>query len=132
MAHLRKPLALALGLNTAVLMVETIGSVEANSLSLAMDALHNLSDELALAFLLLAYTLRTGLSSHFLRSANAFNSVGLLVVSGLLVWQAIERLVHLSQSWVWYPSLPVCLPLPGIGGSQEPCVSQAWKTWPFV
>ena len=94
MAHLRKPLALALGLNTAVLMVETIGSVEANSLSLAMDAIHNLSDELALAFLLLAYTLRTGLSSHFLRSANAFNSVGLLVVSGLLVWQAIERLLH--------------------------------------
>ena len=94
MAHLRKPLALALGLNTAVLTVETIGSVEANSLSLAMDAIHNLSDELALAFLLLAYTLRTGLSSHFLRSANAFNSVGLLVVSGLLVWQAIERLLH--------------------------------------
>ena len=49
---------------------------------------------MALAFLLLAYTLRTGLSSHFLRSANAFNSVGLLVVSGLLVWQAIERLIH--------------------------------------
>ena len=94
MAHLRTPLALALGLNTAVLTVETIGSVEANSLSLAMDAIHNLSDELALAFLLLAYTLRTGLSSHFLRSANAFNSVGLLVVSGLLVWQAIERLLH--------------------------------------
>ena len=94
MAHLRKPLALALGLNTAVLTVETIGSVEANSLSLAMDAIHNLSDELALAFLLLAYTLRAGLSSHFLRSANAFNSVGLLVVSGLLVWQAIERFLH--------------------------------------
>ena len=94
MAHLRKPLALALGLNTVVLTVETIGSVEANSLSLAMDAIHNLSDELALAFLLLAYTLRTGLSSHFLRSANAFNSVGLLAVSGLLVWQAIERLLH--------------------------------------
>jgi Co/Zn/Cd efflux system component len=94
MAHLRKPLALALGLNTAVLTVETIGSVEANSLSLAMDAIHNLSDEMALTFLLLAYTLRTGLSSHFLRSANVFNSVGLLVVSGLLVWQAIERLLH--------------------------------------
>ena len=94
MAHLCKPLALALGLNTVVLTVETIGSVEANSLSLAMDAIHNLSDEMALAFLLLAYTLRTGLSSHFLRSANAFNSVGLLVVSGLLVWQAIERLLH--------------------------------------
>ena len=37
MAHLRKSLALALGLNTAVITVETIGSVEANSLSLAME-----------------------------------------------------------------------------------------------
>ncbi|HKW86033.1 MAG TPA: cation transporter, partial [Nitrospiraceae bacterium] len=94
MAHLRKPLVRALGLNTAVLIVETVGSLEANSLSLAMDAIHNLSDELGLAFLVLAYTLRAGLSSHLLRSANVFNSVGLLAVSALLGWQAIERLLH--------------------------------------
>ena len=94
MAHLRKPLARALVLNTAVLTVETVGSLEANSLSLAMDAIHNLSDEMGLAFLLLAYTLRAGLSSHFLRSANVFNSFGLLVVSGFLVWQTIERFLH--------------------------------------
>jgi len=94
MAHLRKPLAAALGLNTAVLVVETIGGVEANSLSLVTDAVHNFSDEMALAFLLLAYTLRTGLSSHFLRSANLFNSLGLLAISSLLVWQSIERLLH--------------------------------------
>ena len=94
MAHLRRPLTVAFGLNTAVLAVETVGGVESNSLSLMTDAVHNLSDELALAFLLLAYTLRTGLSSHFLRSANIFNSVGLLVISGVLVWQAIERLIH--------------------------------------
>ena len=50
-----------------------------------MDTIHNLSDEMALAFPLLANTLRTGLSSHFLRTANAFNSVGLVVVSGLSV-----------------------------------------------
>src|SRR5437870_4679289 len=78
----------------AVLAVETVGGVASNSLSLMTDAVHNLSDELALAFLLLAYTLRAGLSSHFLRSANIFNSVGLLVISGVLVWQAIERLIH--------------------------------------
>jgi len=94
MAHLRRPLTVAFGLNTAVLAVETVGGVESNSLSLMTDAVHNLSDELALAFLLLAYTLRAGLSSHFLRSANIFNSVGLLVISGVLVWQAIERLIH--------------------------------------
>src|SRR3989442_12175449 len=94
MAHLRNPLAAALGLNTAVLVVETIGGVEANSLSLVTDAVHNFSDEMALAFLLLAYTLRTGLSSHFLRSANLFNSLGLLAISSLLVWQSMERLLH--------------------------------------
>jgi Co/Zn/Cd efflux system component len=99
MAHLRKPLAIALGANTAVLVVESVGGIEANSLSLITDAVHNLSDEIALAFLLLAYTLRTGLSSHFLRSANLFNSLGLFTISGLLVWQAIERLIHPQQVW---------------------------------
>jgi cobalt-zinc-cadmium efflux system protein len=94
MAHLRKPLAVALGLNTAVLVVETMGTFEANSLSLATDAIHNLSDETGLAFLLLAYTLRTGLSSHFLRTANLFNSLGLLLISGVVVWQAFDRLFH--------------------------------------
>ena len=94
MAHLRKPLGIALAANTAVLGLETVGGLEANSLSLITDAIHNLSDELALGFLFLAYLLRSGLSSHFLRSANLCNSVGLLLISGLLVWQAIERLIH--------------------------------------
>ena len=94
MAHLRKPLAVALGLNSVVLVVETIGTFEANSLSLATDAIHNLSDETGLAFLLLAYTLRTGLSSHFLRTANLINSLGLLVISGVVVWHALDRFAH--------------------------------------
>jgi len=99
MAHLRKPLTIALGMNTAVLVVETAGGIEANSLSLLTDAVHNLSDEIALAFLLLAYSLRAGLSSHFLRSANLLNSIGLFIISGLLVWQAVERLIHPQPVW---------------------------------
>ncbi len=71
MAHLRKPLAIALGTNTAVLVVETAGGIEANSLSLITDAVHNLSDEVALGFLLLAYALRAGLSSHSSDCASA-------------------------------------------------------------
>ena len=94
MAHLRKPLAVALGLNTAVLSVEIVGGVAGNSLSLMMDGVHNLSDELGLGFLALAYTLRAGLSGHFLRSANLFNSIGLLAVSGFLIVQAVERLAE--------------------------------------
>jgi cobalt-zinc-cadmium efflux system protein len=92
MAHRRRPLALALGLNSAVLVVEIVGGVQANSLSLIVDGIHNVSDEAALAFLVLAYTLRTGLSSRLLRTANLFNSLGLLAISVFLVWRVIERL----------------------------------------
>src|ERR671923_2340347 len=49
-------------------------------------------DEIALAFLALAYTLRAGLSSRLLRSANLFNSLGLTAICALLVWQVLERL----------------------------------------
>jgi cobalt-zinc-cadmium efflux system protein len=41
----------------------------------------------------LAYLLPLRLSRNLQRSANLLNSVGLLAVSGLLVWQAIERLI---------------------------------------
>ena len=71
MAHRRRPLALALGVNSAVLVVEIVGGVQANSLSLIVDGIHNVSDEAALAFLVLAYTLRTGLSSRLLRTTRA-------------------------------------------------------------
>ena len=49
---------------------------------------------MALGFLVLAYTLRTGLSGKLLRSANLFNSLGLLTVCGYLVWQVLERLAQ--------------------------------------
>jgi len=94
MAHRRKPLITALALNTAALGVEIGAGIPAKSLSLVMDGVHNVSDEVALAFLVLAYSLRVGLSGRFLRSANLFNSLGLLAISGLLVWQVIERLHH--------------------------------------
>jgi Co/Zn/Cd efflux system component len=94
MAHRRRPLAIALGLNTAVLAVEIAGGLGANSLSLIVDGIHNSSDEIAIAFLVLAYTLRRGLSGHLLRSANVFNSLGLLTISAVLLWEAAIRLSH--------------------------------------
>jgi Co/Zn/Cd efflux system component len=74
MAHRRAPLLRALALNSAVLVVEIVSGIGANSFSLIMDGVHNLSDEIALVFLVLAYTLRTGLSGRLLRSANFFGS----------------------------------------------------------
>jgi cobalt-zinc-cadmium efflux system protein len=94
MAHHRVPLALALGLNSAVVVVEGVAGYHANSLSLAMDSLHNLSDELALLLIFAAYVSAGGVSRNLLRSANLLNSLGLLAVSGLLVWQAILRLAN--------------------------------------
>ena len=92
MAHRRRPLAAALGLNTVVLAVEIAGGVAGNSFSLIMDGVHNISDELGIGFLILAYTLRSGISGNLLRSANLFNSVGLLAVSGFLIVRVVERL----------------------------------------
>ena len=94
MAHYRRPLAAAAALNTAIFVVEAVAGFKADSLSLIMDSAHNLSDEMALVFLYLAFVLPHGISRHLLRSANVFNSVGLLLVSGLLLWQAAERTLH--------------------------------------
>ena len=94
MAHYRRPLAAAAALNTAIFVVEAVAGFKADSLSLIMDSVHNLSDEMALVFLYLAFVLPHGISRHLLRTANVFNSVGLLLVSALLLWQAAERILH--------------------------------------
>src|SRR5437660_5886018 len=94
MAHYRKPLAAAVALNSAIFIVETIAGYGADSLSLIMDGVHNLSDEMALVLLYLAFVLPHGVSRHLLRSANIFNSVGLVLISALLLWQAVERILH--------------------------------------
>src|SRR5258708_29672724 len=94
MAHYRKAIAAAVALNTGIFVVEAVAGYKAGSLSLTMDSVHNLSDEMALIFLYLAFILSQGVSRNLLRSANIFNSVGLIAVSALLLWQSIERLLH--------------------------------------
>src|SRR5438093_5871202 len=94
MSHRRPPLMRALQLNTVVLVVEIAAGVGSNSFSLIMDGIHNLSDEVALVLLVLAYSLRTGLSGKLLRYANLFHSVGLLFISVFLILRVVERLSH--------------------------------------
>jgi len=101
MAHHRRPLAAAAALNGAIFVVEAIAGYEADSLSLIMDAVHNLSDELALVLLYLAFVLSHGVSRHLLRSANIFNSVGLVLISALLLWQAVERILSPAPVVGW-------------------------------
>ena len=85
MAHRRRPLVNALALNTAALVVEIGAGMPAKSLSLVMDGVHNLSDEAALAALVVAYSLRSGLSGRWLRAANVLNSLGLLAITHLTI-----------------------------------------------
>ncbi len=94
MAHYRKPVAAAVALNTGIFVVEAVAGYQASSLSLIMDSVHNLSDEMALVCLYLAFIVARGPSRRLLRSANIFNSAGLIAVSGLLLWQVVERLLN--------------------------------------
>jgi cation diffusion facilitator family transporter len=94
MAHFRKPLLAAAILNTVIFAIEAVAGFQANSLSLIMDSVHNFSDELALVCLYLAFVLPLGLSRGFIRSANVFNSVGIIAVSALLLWQAVARFLE--------------------------------------
>jgi len=81
-------------LNAAIFIVEAAAGFQAHSLSLVMDGIHNLSAEMALVLLYLAFVLSEGVSRKLLRSANMFSSVGLITISGLLLWQAIEQFLH--------------------------------------
>jgi cobalt-zinc-cadmium efflux system protein len=94
LSRYRNQIAAAVALNSAIFVVEGIAGFQASSLSLIMDSIHNLSDELALIFIFLAFVLAQRLSQNLLRTANIFNSVGLVLVAGVLLWQAVERLLH--------------------------------------
>ena len=93
MSHVKKPLGLAAALNTIIFIAEGFGGIEAHSNSLIMDGVHNFSDELAMVCLFLAYVLPIAMSRNFQRIANVLNSIGLIIISGILVWQSIERII---------------------------------------
>jgi Co/Zn/Cd efflux system component len=88
-AHYRKAVAAAAALNSGIFAAEAVAGYQAGSLALVMDSVHNLSDQMGLVLLYLAFVLPLGVSRNLLRSANVFNSVGLIAVSALLLWQAI-------------------------------------------
>lgn len=94
MAHHQRAVAAAVILNTGIFVVEAVAGYQASSLSLVMDSVHNFSDEVALVALWLAFMVSRGPSQTLLRGANVLNSVGLIVVSCLLLWQAVERLLN--------------------------------------
>ena len=124
MAHIRKPLAAAAGLNTLIFAGEALAGVRAGSLSLVMDAVHNLSDELALVCLFLAYFVTAQASRRFQRSANLLNGLGLILISAAVVWQGIERIVHPRPVSGW---LPIAAGLFGVAGNWA--VARLLRPW---
>lgn len=105
MSHVKKPLALAAILNTAIFATEVFGGIKANSNSLIMDGIHNFSDELAIVCLFLAYILPIVMSKNLQRIANVLNSAGLVVVSVLVVWQSVERILRPVPVVGYFPLL---------------------------
>ena len=103
MSHVKKPLAIAAALNTTIFAVEIMGGLKAHSNSLLMDGVHNFSDELAMVCLFLAYVLPIAMSKNFQRIANILNSGGLVVISILVVWQSMERIIHPVPVIGYYP-----------------------------
>lgn len=92
-------LALALGLTTAFLIAELIGSFVFNSLALLSDAAHMFTDSAALAIALAAIRIgqrpaddrRTYGYRRFEILAAAFNALLLFAVAGFVLWEGIGR-----------------------------------------
>jgi cobalt-zinc-cadmium efflux system protein len=104
--------------------VEGVGGLRGDSLSLVMDAVHNFSDELALVCLWLAYTMSVKMSRGFQRTANALNSLGLLAISGVVLWQAADRVLHPRPVVGWLPIVAGLVAAAGNWG-----VARALRPW---
>lgn len=103
MSHVKKPLGYAAALNTTIFIAEGFGGIKGHSNSLIIDGVHNFSDELAMVCLFLAYVLPITMSRNFQRVANLFNSLGLIIISGLLIWESIERVIHPASTVGYIP-----------------------------
>ena len=103
MAHFRRTVGAAVILNTGLCAVEMAAGVNAHSLSLLTDSIHNCSDELALGCLYLAFHLPGYLSRHSQRTANVLNSLGLIALSAFLIGHAIVRLWHPTPVHAFVP-----------------------------
>ncbi|MEI7435976.1 MAG: cation diffusion facilitator family transporter [bacterium] len=97
-------LAGAIALNTLIVVVEVIGGMVSGSLALLSDAVHNLSDVIALIIALVARRLgrRPPSNRHTYGlgrvevMAALFNSATILVVGTLIIHSAVARLMHPS------------------------------------
>jgi cobalt-zinc-cadmium efflux system protein len=98
--------AIATGLNLALVVVQVIYGLAANSVALLADAGHNFGDALGLILAWGAYLLgRAAPTERFtygFRSASILsaliNAILLLVATGAIAWEAIQRFGHPEQT----------------------------------
>ncbi|MGB9681831.1 MAG: cation diffusion facilitator family transporter [bacterium] len=98
----RNNLIVAMVLNFAITVSEVIGGIIAGSLSLVSDALHNLSDGIAIIITYLAFKIsqrenNERLTFGYKRAeilAALFNSIGLLSISIYLFKEAYLKILH--------------------------------------
>jgi cobalt-zinc-cadmium efflux system protein len=97
-----KAFAIGIALNSGFVVLEGVYGVLSNSMALVADAGHNLSDVLALALAWLASRMAQkppskqytyGLRSSSILTA-LFNAMLLMAVSGVILWEAIQRFIH--------------------------------------
>lgn len=89
-------------LNTGITLLQIIGGLASGSMALISDAAHNFSDVLSLFISywasLLSGRTQTLKETYGFKRAEIFaafiNSSTLLVIAGILIWQAITRLIH--------------------------------------
>lgn len=101
-SHYGQVFAWGVALNLSFVVVEAIFGIMGHSLALLADAGHNLSDVLAMLMAWGATVLsRRPASLHFtygLRSSSILaalaNAMFLLIVTGGIAWEAIQRLLH--------------------------------------
>lgn len=114
--HSQKKLGLIIILNVLITIAQVIGGVISGSLALISDALHNLSDALAVILAWIAGYLavkpRTGRSSFGFQRAEilaAFiNALVLIAISVYLLIEAIKRFVHpevVDPEWMFWLGL---------------------------
>ena len=116
----RRRLAIALGLIVVFMAVEVVAGILASSLALVSDAAHMVTDAGALLLSLVALRLATrpahgnltfGLKRAEILSAQA-NGAVLLVLAGLIVYEAIRRLIDPLDVGGW---TMVVVALAGLG-----------------
>jgi len=97
--------ALGIGLNLAYLAAEAGFGIYSGSLALLADAGHNLGDVLGLALswgaAILSRRTPSGRFTYGLRSSSILaalaNAIILLIVTGGIAWEAVQRLAHPSE-----------------------------------